>query len=113
MDKRALNREKAKSVVDRLHARHIQVPDPYQRDKIIDPESGNMLLYYDSWSKDHRTYGCYLHLKVAEDGKVWVQNDGTDIPVIDELEAAGIPVTDMVVGWHHPAARKYTEFAEG
>ncbi|OAV43817.1 element excision factor XisI family protein [Lewinella sp. 4G2] len=113
MDKRKINFELACGVVEQLHRHDLKGPNPIQDDMVVDPISGSLLLYYDTWNEETRTYGCYLHLKVAEDGKVWVKHDGTDIVVIDLLEAAGIPSKEIVVGWHHPAVRKMTEFAEG
>jgi XisI protein len=43
--------------------------------------------------------------------KVWLQYDGTTRPVADELVAAGIPREDIVLGFHPPEARQYTDFA--
>ncbi|MEM8582772.1 MAG: element excision factor XisI family protein [Bacteroidota bacterium] len=113
MDKRQVNFEKAKAVVQELYNRDILAPDPFRTDMVVDPTNGNMLLYYEGWNNGKRTYGCYLHLRVAEDGKVWVQYDGTDTVVIDQLIGAGIMEKEIVVGWHPPSARKHTEFAEG
>ena len=113
MDKYQLNFQKAAALVEKLYQRRIKVPQPHEIDKIIDPATGNMLLYHDSWGEEHRTYGCYLHFKVKNDGKVWVKNEGTDYPVVDELLEIGIDPKDIVIAWHHPSARQYTEFAEG
>lgn len=44
------------------------------------------------------------------DGKVWVQYDGTSPGVAEELAEAGIPREDIILGFHPPYVRQYTEF---
>lgn len=41
------------------------------------------------------------------DGKVWVQHDGMEDGVTDDLVAAGIPKKEIVWGFHEPAVRKH------
>ena len=50
----------------------------------------------------------YLTIK---NGKVWVEEDATDLCVVDDLLSAGIPQNDIVLGFHHPSKRVFTEFA--
>ncbi len=45
------------------------------------------------------------------DGKVWIQTDGTEDGVTDELMQAGIAKEDIVLGFHEPEIRKYTGFS--
>ena len=48
----------------------------------------------------------YLTIK---NGKVWVEEDATDLCVVDDLLSAGIPQNDIVLGFHHPSKRFFTE----
>lgn len=50
----------------------------------------------------------YLCIK---DGKIWVEQDATDLCVVDDLLTAGVPPNDIVLGFHHPRKRMLTEFA--
>lgn len=50
----------------------------------------------------------YLCIK---NGKVWVEQDATNLCVVDDLLSAGIPQADIVLGFHHPSKRGLTEFA--
>ncbi len=50
----------------------------------------------------------YLCIK---DGKVWVEQDSTDLCIVDDLVVAGIPANNIVLGFHHPQKRVLTEFA--
>lgn len=50
----------------------------------------------------------YLCIK---NGKIWVEEDATNLCVVDDLLSAGIPQADIVLGFHHPSKRGLTEFA--
>lgn len=86
---------------------------PLKTHFIIDPQTGHYLLYRDGWRGETRIYGCFIHVQVAEDGKVWLHHDGTDLAIGQDLLDAGIPKSDMVVGFHPPIMRPDTEFALG
>ena len=43
--------------------------------------------------------------------KIWIQYDGTEVGVANELIELGIPKKSIVLGFHDPNARKFTEFA--
>ncbi|MCC5643739.1 XisI protein [Nostoc sp. CHAB 5824] len=43
--------------------------------------------------------------------KVWIQYDGTSLPVAEALLEAGILREDIVLGFHPPELRQYTDFA--
>jgi hypothetical protein len=78
----------------------------------IDSTRGVYLLMHTGWSRGRRVYGCLLHFAVR-DGKVWVEHNGTEIEVADELEKRGIAKASIVFGFHPPDMRQYTEFAIG
>ena len=62
------------------------------------------------WQEDWRIYGCILHLDI-KDGKIWLQHNGTEDDIPAELVKMGIPKTDIVVGFHSPFKRQFTEYA--
>jgi hypothetical protein len=45
------------------------------------------------------------------DGKIWIQRDGTEHGIANELLAAGIPRQRIVLGFQSRNVRPYTEFA--
>lgn len=77
---------------------------------IFDEEHDSYLLFYTGWDDKQRVHGSAIHIDLR-DGKVWVEHDGTKDGIVDELIAAGIPQDQIVLGFHHPDQRKYTEFA--
>jgi XisI protein len=50
------------------------------------------------WRKDRYVRACPFHFDI-KDGKVWIQQNRTDIEVGDELIARGIPKSDIVIGF--------------
>ena len=64
------------------------------------------------WKEQTRVYGVIIHVDLKGD-KIWVQRDGTEIGVANELLAAGVPKHDIVLGFHAPYKRGFTDFAVG
>ncbi|MDB9415548.1 element excision factor XisI family protein [Microcystis aeruginosa] len=59
-----------------------------------------------------RIYGCIIHVDIINN-KIWVQHDGTEEAIADKLVARGVPKQDIVLAYHAPHVRQYTEFALG
>lgn len=79
---------------------------------IFDPESDSYLLIYAGWRGEKRLYGIVLHVDII-DGKIWVQEDGTEAGIANQLVELGVPKHDIVIGFHQPELRQYTDFALG
>ncbi|MDF2387286.1 XisI protein [Nostoc ellipsosporum NOK] len=81
---------------------------------IFDTERHHYQVVHLGWKEEQlqRVYGCIIHVDI-KDGKIWIQRDGTEVGVANELVAAGVPKQDIVLGFHAPYKRKYTEFAVG
>ena len=48
---------------------------------------------------------------ILKNGKIWIQHDGTEIGVANELVEWGVPKEDIVLAYHAPYKRQYTGFA--
>lgn len=64
------------------------------------------------WDGHKRVYGTTVHVDI-KDGKIWIQQDCTDIGVADELLAAGVPETDIVLGFQSVYRRQFSGLAVG
>ncbi len=62
------------------------------------------------WKDQKRIYGVIIHVDF-KDNKIWIQRDGTEIGIANELVEAGVPKQDIVLGFLAPYKRKLTEFA--
>ena len=78
---------------------------------IIDDSHGQYLLYNNTWSHEKRYYGCFLHLEVHNNAKIWIHHDGTELLVAEKLLESGVPKQDIVLGFQPPSHRSMTDFA--
>ena len=46
-----------------------------------------------------------------KNGKLWIQCDGTPYGIANELEQEGIKKSEIVLAFHEPEVRKFTEYA--
>jgi hypothetical protein len=76
----------------------------------FDDEHNQYLWFRFGWKEKQRIQHIIIYLCI-KNSKVWVEEDATDLCVVDDLLAAGIPQTDIVLGFHHPSKRELTEFA--
>jgi hypothetical protein len=82
------------------------------RQLIFDPKHDHYQLVYAGWKNRRRQYGCVIHLDIKGE-KIWIQHDGTEIGIADELVKLGVPKSDIVLAFHEPLVRQYTGFAVG
>jgi XisI protein len=80
------------------------------RQIILDTEHDHYQLVNVGWHNDRRIYGCVLHFDI-QDGKIWIQHNGTEFNLADELVALGVAKQDIVLGFQSPFKRQFTEFA--
>jgi hypothetical protein len=79
---------------------------------VFDREHNHYMLVNIGWHDDERVSGCVLHLDIKDD-KIWIQQDGTEKGITNELVTKGIPKEDIVLAYHAPYMRKHTGFAVG
>lgn len=76
----------------------------------LDPDRDHYLWFRFGW-EDKKLVQHIIVYVCLKGGKVWVEQDATDLCIVDDLTAAGIPADDIVLGFHHPQKRSLTEFA--
>jgi hypothetical protein len=81
-------------------------------ESIIDPVGDHYEIMSVGWQGQERVHSCLLHIDLKND-KIWIQYDGIEGGVADRLVAAGVPKQDIVLAFHSPFKRKFTEFAAG
>ena len=57
---------------------------------ILDLVRDRYQLMYIGWRDEQRIYGCSLHLDIKNE-KIWIQHDGTEGGITQELIDRGIP----------------------
>ena len=79
---------------------------------IADRKNNHFQFLRIGWQGQYHVFSAILHFDI-KNGKVWVQQNNTERDVVDVFMEKGIPKEDIVMGFHPPNVRKYTEFAEG
>ncbi len=77
---------------------------------IIDSERDHYLLLRVGWEKGKRINYAVFQFDI-KDEKIWIQENNTDVEVDKELEEMGISKKEIVVGFHHPSMREYSDYA--
>jgi XisI protein len=81
-----------------------------QAQTIFDAEHDHYQLVYVGWRGSKRVYGVVLHADII-DGKIWIQQDGTEQGLANQLVELGVPKQDIVLAFDPPNLRQYTDFA--
>lgn len=79
---------------------------------IFDTERDRYQVLHLGWQELNRVFGCIIYVEIRE-GKIWIERDGTETGVANELVEAGVPKQDIVLAFKAPYKRKFTEFAVG
>jgi XisI protein len=77
---------------------------------VVDMERDHYLLLRVGWEGDKRVNHAVFQFDI-KDNKVWIQENNTDIEVDQDLEEMGISKQEIVVGFHHPLMREYSDYA--
>ena len=76
----------------------------------FDPLRDHYLWFHVGWEGKQRNFGVSVYLRI-EQGKIWIEEDWTKRGIANDLLKAGVPLEDIVLGFHHPDKRPLTEFA--
>ena len=111
MEKVARHKTIVRQLLAEMAAEDEDPTSPYQTLFIKDEESGHYLLYTVGWKGERRNYGCYMHIDVSSDGKIWIRHDGTEVAIANLFVEKGVPTSDIVLDFRSPIVRPDTGFA--
>ncbi len=77
---------------------------------ILDEQNNHYEVLNSGWDGEYRVHSVAIHIDIIGD-KVWVQHDGTNRVIAEELVEAGIPREAIVLGFRPPELRPYSGFA--
>lgn len=75
----------------------------------FDTQQDHYQVFHKGWSKYRRIFGPLIHIDLIN-GKIWIQYDGTEAGIANELLKLGVPKEDIVLGYHAPFMRQYDGF---
>lgn len=77
---------------------------------IFDTEGDHYQIVNVGWENKKRVYGCSIHLDLKGE-KIWIQHNSTDIDIGEELVNLGVKKEDIIIGFHPPYLRQFTDYA--
>lgn len=102
-----------RQIIQNVLMEYVQLQYAYgeiQNETIFDREADRYLVMSVGWQNVRRIHGCLIHIDIIND-KVWIQRDGTEYGIANELVAAGMQKDRIVLGFHSPEVRQHTEYA--
>jgi len=107
--------EKYSELIKKLMTTHVEISEQsnisYPETQVIfDDQSHRYMLCRVGWFKRKRIRGITLYVRLHE-GKIWIEEDWTEDGIATDLLEANVPKEDIVLAFHHPEIRPYTEFA--
>jgi hypothetical protein len=102
--------ERYRDIIEQVLKRHVySFPDVSDK-AIFDRQSDSYLILRQGWEGPKRVQSVVTHLEIIN-GKIWVQEDWIEHGIAADLEEAGIPKSDIVLGFQPPYVRPFTDYA--
>ena len=110
------NVERYRQFIKQILSEHAQISTTttgvVTAELIFDTEHDHYQLAYVGWQGDKRIFGPVMHFDI-QDGKIWIQYNGTEESVAERLIEMGVPTQDIVIGFHSSFKRQFTRYAVG
>jgi hypothetical protein len=79
---------------------------------ILDTVRDHYQIVHLGWKQTKFIHSCVIHIDIKNE-KIWIQWNGTEIDIAEELVAKGVPKEDIVLGFQTPFMRQFTDYAVG
>jgi hypothetical protein len=77
---------------------------------VLDLANNHFEVVRTGWLNQNRIHGAVIHVDIINE-KFWIQYDGTDRAIADELVAAGVPKEDIGLAFQPENIRHISGFA--
>jgi len=102
-----------RDIIKKLLTEYAQFKPAYgeiETETVFDEVGDHYELVHVGWKGAARIYGSVIPVDIRQ-GKVWIQHDGTESGIAEELVELGIPPDHIVLAFHPPEIRQHTRFA--
>ncbi len=76
----------------------------------FDEKRDQYLWFQVGWTPQERIKGISVHVRLKND-KIYIEEDWTEEGIVTDLLKEGVPKEDIVLAFHAPETRQFTEFA--
>jgi hypothetical protein len=104
MDKLERYRKVVKNLVEKYGSLQSSIGE-VETFPICDKKTENYMVVDVGWLAFGRQHAIPLHLRI-KNNKIWVEWDGTDQEIVQQLIDNGIPEEDIVLGFQQPEIKK-------
>jgi len=107
--------EKYRKIIQAIIEKHSECnADDWEVETQIafDLKRDRYLMFHVGWRGERRVFGCVIHIEIKE-GKIWIQRDGIEAGIANELIEAGVVKTDIILGYRSPYMRNFIQLAVG
>ncbi len=77
---------------------------------IFDDFHGHYMWIFMGWEDKKKIRNIHVHIRIKNE-KIYIEEDWTEEGIATELLREGVPKEDIVLAFHAPETRKFTEFA--
>ena len=101
-----------RSILTRLireYASHRPANGQIETEAVIDRDNDHYEVLHVGWDGVRPVHGSVVHVDI-HDGTLWVQYEGTNRPIAEELAAAGVPNQDIILAFHPAHVRPLTGY---
>ena len=91
-----------RNIIKQIILRYAQLKPSHgdiRLDPVFDEANDRYALMQVGWDKQRRVRGNLIYVTIQRD-RVFVEYDGTEVGITDELVAAGIPKENIVLAFH-------------
>ncbi|KYC36306.1 fatty-acid oxidation protein subunit alpha [Scytonema hofmannii PCC 7110] len=90
----------------------ITVGEGTEVELVADRSNGHYLVMFIGWRDEVQVYGSLIHIDI-KGNQIWIQQDGTNEGIAQQLVEVGVPQSDIVLGYRSPLVRPFTGFGVG
>jgi hypothetical protein len=110
MDRLKHHRQITQEVLTEYHQLNEKSGSKTESALAFDEVHDQYLLLLMGWDFDERIKNVMIHIRLKDD-KIWIEEDWTEDGVATDLLLKGIAREEIVLAFHPPHVRQYTEFA--
>ncbi len=111
MDKLESYRNAIKKILTDYHNWVSGQKDSQRESCIIFDETHDQYMWlFMGWEGKKKIRNIHVHIRIKND-KIYIEEDWTEEGIATELLREGISKNDIVLAFHDPESRKYTDFA--
>lgn len=102
-----------RDILEKTLQYYADLPYRYGNVKIyvfVSRDRNHFFLMHEGWEGKKRVHGIVVHAEI-QDSKIWMHHDGIESSITEELVAAGVPKSCIVLAFHPPYIREHTGYA--